>query len=250
MFQGTCGLVHNNDPYLILAPAKVEIISKDPVLYMYHGMLTDNEIHYMQTTVQNELRPSQLVNKTAPEGLVITNERTQSHSWLFEEIFPMLKTLSQRVSKTVGLELINAMSELAKFEEQNDWATTYISSEAYQIGVYSPGGLYLPHHDSMLEEEKSDQEKLYSNDRIATAMFYLSDTFCGGGTAFPALGYVTQPTKGSMAFWYNLYLNGSTDQRFMHGACPAFYGTKWVSNKWIREAGQIFKRPCDTNNLL
>ena len=29
-----------------------------------------------------------------------------------------------------------------------------------------------------------------------------------------------------------------------HAACPVLVGVKWVSNKWIHEVGNEFRRPC------
>jgi hypothetical protein len=29
-----------------------------------------------------------------------------------------------------------------------------------------------------------------------------------------------------------------------HAGCPVLTGNKWVSNKWIHERGQEFRRPC------
>ena len=43
--------------------------------------------------------------------------------------------------------------------------------------------------------------------RIATAMFYLSD-LNGGATAFPKIGIAAKPKAGSMVFWYNLKKSG------------------------------------------
>ena len=74
-------------------------------------------------------------------------------------------------------------------------------------------------------------------------MFYLSD-LDGGATAFPIQGLATFPSKGSMAFWYNLETSGRRSENSLHGACPTLYGIKWVSNKWIREGSQVFTRPC------
>lgn len=38
--------------------------------------------------------------------------------------------------------------------------------------------------------------------------------------------------------------SGEGDLRTRHAACPVLLGIKWVSNKWIHEAGQEFRRPC------
>ena len=30
----------------------------------------------------------------------------------------------------------------------------------------------------------------------------------------------------------------------LHGGCPVLLGSKWVANKWVREAANIFNRRC------
>lgn len=50
--------------------------------------------------------------------------------------------------------------------------------------------------------------------------------------------------QGTAAFWYNLYKNGEGIYDTRHAACPVLVGSKWVSNKWIHERGQEFRRPC------
>ncbi|VDO15965.1 unnamed protein product [Rodentolepis nana] len=74
--------------------------------------------------------------------------------------------------------------------------------------------------------------------------FQLTPVELGGGTAFTKTGSVARPVARSMVFWYNLLSSGDGDLRSRHGACPVLAGTKWVMNKWIRAAGQEFKRPC------
>ena len=49
----------------------------------------------------------------------------------------------------------------------------------------------------------------------------------GGATAFPNQGLATFPSKGSMAFWYNLETSGRRSESSLHGACPTLYGIKW-----------------------
>ena len=66
----------------------------------------------------------------------------------------------------------------------------------------------------------------------------------GGATVFPRVGARIQPVRRSAAFWYNLLPNGQGDPMTRHAACPVLLGSKWVSNKWIHERGQEFRRPC------
>lgn len=91
----------------------------------------------------------------------------------------------------------------------------------------------------------------------------MNDVQHGGSTVFPKLGVAARPSKGAVLFWDNLYPSGLKDPYAFHGGCPLIYGIKWgkkrfgttcncfnlksfpsVANKWIREFGQTFVRPC------
>ena len=66
----------------------------------------------------------------------------------------------------------------------------------------------------------------------------------GGNTAFPRLGIAVTPTKGAAVFWHNIKRSGRTDMAMLHGGCPVLLGSKWVANKWVREAANIYHRSC------
>ena len=66
----------------------------------------------------------------------------------------------------------------------------------------------------------------------------------GGYTAFPRLGIAIPPSKGTAVFWYNIKRSGRSDMAMLHGGCPVLLGSKWVANKWVREAANIFNRRC------
>lgn len=72
----------------------------------------------------------------------------------------------------------------------------------------------------------------------------LSDVQKGGGTAFPYLKLLIAPRKGSAILWFNLKTSGEGDVYTRHAGCPVLLGSKWVANKWIREHGNEFRRPC------
>ena len=146
-----------------------------------------------------------------------------------------------KLSKKTGL-FTNLVTSSAR------WKVPYriFEAEAWQMGLYGSGGHYLPHYDTFdkgLLPSDVWADSLWVGNRIATVMYYLSD-LVGGFTAFPSLGLAARPRQGSAVFWYNIDREGNRDPRSLHGACPAALGIKWVSNKWIREGAQIFKRPC------
>lgn len=85
---------------------------------------------------------------------------------------------------------------------------------------------------------------LGTGNRIATWLNYMSDVEAGGATVFTQLGVTVWPKKNSAAFWYNLHKSGDGDLLTRHAACPVLLGSKWVSNKWIHERGQEFRKKC------
>jgi len=242
--QPICRMTHKNDPYFFIAPLKEEIVAEDPPVRIYHGVLTDAEIDVMTTKILSQLEAAtvQDVGVRSGGGKKVSNERTQSSGWIWDQEHPLLHKLSKKTGKIVQLETTRPDEEMAPGKQ---WK--FVEAEAWQMGLYGPGGHYLPHYDAfdsnLLPPDVWGADRLWVGNRIATVMFYLSD-LVGGSTAFPKLGIAATPSKGSAVFWYNLHKDGRRDDLSLHGACPTALGIKWVSNKWIREGAQIWKMPC------
>ncbi|XP_010578208.1 PREDICTED: prolyl 4-hydroxylase subunit alpha-1 isoform X6 [Haliaeetus leucocephalus] len=99
------------------------------------------------------------------------------------------------------------------------------------------------------KDEPDAFKELGTGNRIATWLFYMSDVSAGGATVFPEVGASVWPKKGTAVFWYNLFPSGEGDYSTRHAACPVLVGNKWVSNKWLHERGQEFRRPCALSEL-
>nr|XP_055059342.1 prolyl 4-hydroxylase subunit alpha-1-like [Misgurnus anguillicaudatus] len=203
------------NPRLILAPLKEEIEWDEPEIIRYHEIILENEIEILKSFSRPWLRRSQ-VHVIEGEGAVSKDRVSQSVC--LEKHDPMNVRVNQKIADATGLSMETA--------------------ECLHVQNYGIGGRYEPHHDFLNEE----------NDRIATFLIYMSDVEIGGATVFPEAGVAVRPKKGSAVFWYNLHKNGTTNLKTLHGGCPAFVGNKWVANKWIREFGQEFKRPCSLSN--
>lgn len=66
----------------------------------------------------------------------------------------------------------------------------------------------------------------------------------------PYLKVRSPARRGSALFWHNLKPSGEGDYFTKHAGCPVLLGNKWVANKWIREHGQEFRRPCSPEDFV
>ena len=205
-------------PYGILRPVKEEILSYDPWVVLYHDVLTVWQVNTVVDLSKHDLRRAGVSNKGQRE---ICPNRIASSSWLHEDNNEVLKGISFKTNIITGLNLDTA--------------------ENLQVANYGMGGFYNSHYDAY-----QDGIPREFGNRIATAMFYLSDVAAGGATVFPELQLAVRPEKGAMLFWYNLFRTGEVDRRMLHTGCPVLSGSKWVANRWLRERGQEFIRPCLT----
>uniref|UniRef100_A0A4W5MYB7 procollagen-proline 4-dioxygenase n=1 Tax=Hucho hucho TaxID=62062 RepID=A0A4W5MYB7_9TELE len=138
-----------------------------------------------------------------------------------------LTTINQRIEDITGLNVKTA--------------------EELQVANYGVGGQYEPHFDFGRKDEPDAFKELGTGNRIATWLIYMSDVPSGGATVFTDVGAAVWPKKGSAVFWYNLFASGEGDYSTRHAACPVLVGNKWVSNKWMHERGQEFRRRCTLN---
>ncbi|XP_008297347.1 prolyl 4-hydroxylase subunit alpha-1-like [Stegastes partitus] len=150
--------------------------------------------------------------------------RISKSAWLGAYEHPVVDKINQRIEDITGLDVSTA--------------------EDLQVANYGVGGQYEPHFDFGRKDEPDAFEELGTGNRIATWLLYMSDVQAGGATVFTDVGAAVWPKKGTAVFWYNLYPSGEGDYRTRHAACPVLVGNKWVSNKWIHERGQEFRRRC------
>ncbi|KAF8373714.1 phy-2, partial [Pristionchus pacificus] len=210
-------------PFLKLAPIKVEILRHDPLAVLFKEIISEHEISVVKDLATPRLRRATVQNSVTGE-LETASYRISKSAWLKGEEHPVIERINQRIDLMTNLEMETA--------------------EELQIANYGLGGHYDPHYDFARKEEKNAFKSLGTGNRIATVLFYMSQPERGGATVFNTLGTAVFPTKLDALFWYNLKRNGEGDLRTRHAACPVLLGVKWVSNKWIHEKGQEFRRPC------
>ena len=104
-FNGFCQYWHQNDYWLMLGPAKAEIISQSPFeLFLFHDILNDEEIEFLQKVGIDLLQPSGVHHLSA---LKISTDRTQSSAWLFDHEYPELEPISKRLNRILNLNIHN-----------------------------------------------------------------------------------------------------------------------------------------------
>uniref|UniRef100_A0A671QAQ5 procollagen-proline 4-dioxygenase n=1 Tax=Sinocyclocheilus anshuiensis TaxID=1608454 RepID=A0A671QAQ5_9TELE len=213
----------NRNPRLLLKPMKEEDEWDSPHIVRFLEALSDEEIKKIK-----ELAKPKLARATVRDPntgvLTVAHYRVSKSAWLEEEDDPVIARVNQRIEDVTGLSVNTA--------------------ELLQVANYGVGGQYEPHYDFSRKDEPDAFKSLGTGNRVATFLNYMSDVEAGGATVFPDFGAAFWPRKGTAVFWYNLFKSGEGDYRTRHAACPVLVGSKWVSNKWIHERGQEFRRPC------
>ncbi|XP_036402329.1 prolyl 4-hydroxylase subunit alpha-1-like isoform X2 [Megalops cyprinoides] len=236
---------NNRHPRYLLGPIKLEDEWDRPHIVRYHDIITDSEIAKIKELAKPRLRRATISNpitgvlETAqyrisksratvhdPQTgkLTTAQYRVSKSAWLTGDEHPVVARINQRIEDLTGLDMNTA--------------------EELQVANYGVGGQYEPHFDFGRKDEPDAFKELGTGNRIATWLFYMSDVAAGGATVFPDVGAAVWPKKGTAVFWYNLFPSGEGDYSTRHAACPVLVGNKWVSNKWIHERGQEFRRPC------
>ncbi|CAF0759590.1 unnamed protein product [Rotaria sordida] len=223
-----CRYRHNNHPYLILRPAKEEQLLDEPVIYLYHDTVRDNDIQVIKDIALPRLQRA-VVRDAGSNTFKPANYRISKSAWLRNEDSPVIARLSRLIEAVTNLSMATA--------------------EDLQIANYGVGGHYEPHFDFARKTEKDAFSSFGAGNRMATWLTYLSDVEKGGATVFIPTGGHVKPEKGSAVFWYNLYASGEGDYNTRHAACPVLIGNKWVGNKWIHERGQEFRRRCSLDPM-
>lgn len=214
---------NNRHPKYVIGPVKQEDEWDHPRIVRYHDVVSDAEMEKVKELAKPRLRRA-TVHDPQTGKLTTAHYRVSKSAWLGAFEHPVVDRINQRIEDITGLDVTTA--------------------EELQVANYGVGGQYEPHFDFGRKDEPDAFEELGTGNRIATWLLYMSDVQAGGATVFTEVGAAVWPKKGTAVFWYNLHPSGEGDYQTRHAACPVLVGNKWVSNKWIHERGQEFRRRC------
>lgn len=123
----TCSYVSNNVPFLKLAPLKLEQISHDPYIVVYHDVMYDNEIEIIKRIAKPRFKRATVQNHKTGE-LEVAHYRISKSAWLKDEEHQVVRSVVQRTADMTGL--------------------TMATAEELQVVNYGIGGHYEPHYVS------------------------------------------------------------------------------------------------------
>ncbi|XP_074673140.1 prolyl 4-hydroxylase subunit alpha-3 isoform X1 [Strix aluco] len=251
----SCSYETNGSPYLLLQPAKKEVVQIQPYVALYHDFVSDTEAETIKGLAGPWLQRSVVASGEKQQK---AEYRISKSAWLKDTADPVVRALEQRIAAVTGLDLRPPYAEYLQvvnyglgghYEPHFDHATggRCLQAEPCQRGTVVPTRLTVPTPSLLGQSRKSPLYRMKSGNRIATVMIYLSAVEAGGSTAFIYANFSVPVVKNAALFWWNLRRNGDGDGDTLHAGCPVLAGDKWVANKWIHEHGQEFRRPCSTD---
>jgi prolyl 4-hydroxylase len=206
----------------------MNIVSEQPFIATIKNFLNPGECKDIISSSESFTRSKTVDHRTHSASIVA--ERTSSSSYIDEKW--NLK-IQERIITAVGHRHINKKLSVGNFEK-------------IQMQLYEQGQEYQRHYDFFVHdddhvEESKTSESILENNRIATAIIYLSDDFTGGDTWFPKLDIFIRPQLGKLLYFeydYTREINDLTE----HAGCPVIQGEKYIATSWIRAQSLISEK--------
>ncbi|XP_030080740.1 prolyl 4-hydroxylase subunit alpha-2-like isoform X2 [Drosophila hydei] len=123
-------------PFLQLAPVKVEEVFLDPLIMVFHDVLTSREIDELQQIARPLLKRTTILHNSGVE--TVHSSRIAKGTWLTRDFNNLTLRIERRIMDMVDLELSG--------------------SEDLQIMNYGIGGHFEPHYD-YFEPDLTDVEQ-------------------------------------------------------------------------------------------
>lgn len=193
-------------------------LSESPFVCAIDNFITPELCDHIIRVATPQIKPATVARDG---GRYPSDGRTNQMTFLAHGRDPQIDELVSRVAKLIEMPKTHA--------------------ESLQVINYKIGEKYDPHLDtfsSVKEGEKGFIAK--SGQRIATALFYLTEVEAGGATTFPNLFFDVPPKRGSMLIFQTCIDGTNTPaKRALHGSLPVVSGEKWAANLWFREQPYI-----------
>jgi prolyl 4-hydroxylase len=195
-------------------PPETRALSESPWAVACESFLTEPECAYLKAALEPELQPSMVVDPAS--GRMVPHPIRTSDGAIFgvfsEDL--VVSAINRRIAALSGTRLAQG--------------------EPLQLLRYRPGAEYRAHMDALPSEP---------NQRVMTALVYLSDDYEGGETRFLRTGLDFRGRAGDALLFRNARADGSPDPMSLHAGLPVTKGVKYVASRWIRAGAFTFPPP-------
>lgn len=195
-------------------PPETRPLSNSPWAVASDAFLSQAECTYLRGALEQELQPSVVVDP-ATGHMVPHPVRTSDGAvyGVFAEDL-VVGAINRRIAALSG--------------------TGLGQGEPLQLLRYRPGAEYRAHMDALPSEP---------NQRVMTALVYLSDDYEGGETRFLRTGLDFRGRTGDALLFRNAKEDGAPDPMSLHAGLPVTRGVKYIASRWIRARSFIFPPP-------
>jgi len=189
-------------------------INTTPPIHIFDDFLKKTEIHNLIQAAKPLMQRAKVSYEN--EGKE-SDGRTGKNCWIQHKHNPIISRLTKRVSKLIGIPLINA--------------------EPIQVIHYGPQQKYETHFDAWKHGTAAGERCMQKGgQRLVTCLLYFNTVKEGGGTGFPELDIEVEAKEGRMVVFHNCHLNSNERHpHSLHGGMPVTKGEKWACNLWFRE---------------
>lgn len=195
-------------------PPQLDEVSKSPLIRTASNFLTDEECDYLARRAEPRLQPTMVIDRATGRSIYHPVRRSDSMHFGVSNEDLVVSAINRRIAAASG--------------------TVTEQGEPLQLLRYGPGGEFKPHHDA---------EKEGGNQRILTALVYLSEDYDGGETRFTQTGFSFRGRKGDILLFSNVWSDGRPDPLAEHAGLPVLRGTKLVASRWIWKEPPYFPPP-------
>ena len=182
-----------------------EQLSERPHVFCFRSLFSQEDCDFLAAQAGPSLQPSVVVDPAS--GRLVQNPVRTSDAMAFPY-----------TSETPAVHALNRRLAAATRTEPSQ-------GEPLQILRYRPGQEYRPHSDAIAGDP---------NQRIMTALVYLTEEYEGGETMFLSSGLRFKGRRGDALIFRNVLPDGRADPEAQHAGLPVTAGEKLIASRWIR----------------
>lgn len=197
-----------------------ERLSDRPDVLSYRAFLTPAECDFLIAESDPWLAPSLVIDPATGRQFQNPIRTSDGMSFPFVDENPAVHALNRRIAAVTG--------------------TAPAQGEPLQILRYRNGQEYKPHVDALPDGD---------NQRILTAIVYLTDGYRGGETLFLRTGLQFRGRRGDLLVFRNTLPDGRADPDTQHAGLPVTAGEKRIASRWIRARPFLMPPPVPVLNI-